>query len=163
MPNFSLSTDSWDLHRRADRDRQRHNEKIKEVIRENLGDIVSHQDIITADQGKIVKIPVRSLELPRIRYDDGERERVGQGRGGTKPGDVLGRAPSEDDNGVGKQAGQEPGVDYYEAEFTLEEIAEMVFEDLHLPNLEDRGVKQIVSEHAEFNTITKKGLASNLD
>lgn len=163
MPNFSLSTDSWDLHRRADRDRARHNEKVKEVIRENLGDIVSHQDIITADQGKIVKIPVRSLELPRIRYDDGERERVGQGRGGTRPGDVLGRAPGDEDSGVGKQAGQEPGVDYYEAEFTLEEIAQMVFEDLHLPNLEEKGVKQIISEHAEFNTITRRGLAGNLD
>ena len=52
MPQFSLSTDSWDLHRRAERDRQRHNEKVKEVIKKNLGDIISQQDIITADQGK---------------------------------------------------------------------------------------------------------------
>src|SRR5437016_4290213 len=163
MPNFSLSTDSWDLHRRADRDRARHNEKVKEVIRQNLGDIVSHQDIITADKGKIVKIPVRSLELPRIRFDPGSRERVGQGPGGTKPGDVLGRAPSDSDSAAGKQAGQEPGVDYYEAEFTIEELAELVFEDLHLPNLEDKGIKQVVSEHAEFNSITRKGLTANLD
>src|SRR2546422_516971 len=163
MPNFSLSTDSWDLHRRAERDRQRHNDKIKEVIRQNLGDIVSHQDIITADRGKIVKIPVRGIELPRIRFDDGERERVGQGQGGTKPGDVLGRAPNQRGQGTGKQAGQDPGIDFYEAEFTLEEIAQLVFEDLHLPNLEDKGVKQIMSEQAEFNSISKQGLASNLD
>src|SRR5438552_2403820 len=154
MPNFSLSTDNWDLHRRAERDRQRHNEKIKEVIKENLGDIISHQDIITADQGKIVKIPIRGLELPRIRFDNGERERVGQGQGGTKPGDVLGRAPGQQGQGTGKEAGQEPGVDFYEAEFTLEEITALVFEDLHLPHLQDKGVKQILSEHAEFNTIT---------
>ncbi|MGI4791691.1 MAG: DUF444 family protein, partial [Janthinobacterium lividum] len=63
-PMYSLSTDSWDLHRRADRDRARHNEKIKEVIKQNLGDIISQQDIITADRGKIVKVPVRGLELP---------------------------------------------------------------------------------------------------
>lgn len=163
MPEVGLSTDTWDLHRRADRDRQRHNEKVKEVIKQNLGDIVSHQDIITADQGKIVKIPVRSLELPRIRFDDGNRERVGQGQGGTKPGDVLGRAPGQEENGTGKEAGQQPGVDYYEAEFTLEEIAEMVFEDLHLPNLEDKGVKQVVSETAVFNSISKRGITSNLD
>src|SRR5438105_4703017 len=158
MPNFSLSTDNWDLHRRAERDRQRHNEKIKEVIKQNLGDIVSHQDIITADKGKIIKIPVRGLELPRIRYDDGSRERVGQGQGGTKPGDILGTAPSQRGPGTGKQAGQEPGVDYYEAEFTLEEIAQMVFEDLHLPNLQDKGFKQIVSEEAQFNSIAKRGI-----
>ena len=146
MPEFSLSTDNWDLHRRADRDRQRHNEKVKEVIKQNLGDIICQQDIITADRGKIVKIPVRGLELPRIRFDHDERERVGQGGGGTKPGDIIGRAPSDKDGqGVGKQAGQEPGVDYYEAEFTLDELAQLVFEDLHLPNLEDKGVKQILS------------------
>ena len=163
MPDFSLSTDSWDLHRRAERDRMRHNEKIKEVIKQNLGDIVSHQDIITADHGKVVKIPVRGLELPRIRFDGGGKERVGQGQGGTKPGDILGRGPGQQGDGTGKQAGQEPGVDFYEAEFTLEEIAEMVFEDLHLPNLEDKGIKQVLSEHAEFNSISKRGIASNLD
>ena len=163
MPESTLSTDTWDLHRRADRDRQRHNEKIKEVIKQNLGDIVSQQDIITADQGKIVKIPVRGLELPRIRFDPGSRERVGQGKGGTKPGDILGRAPSDGDPATGKQAGQEPGVDYYEAEFTIEELADMVFEDLHLPNLEEKGIKQVMSEHAEFNSISKRGITSNLD
>jgi sporulation protein YhbH len=163
MPEFALSTDSWDLHRRAERDRQRHNDKVKEVIKKNLGDIISQQDIITADQGKIVKIPVRGLELPRIRYDNQERERVGQGGGGSKPGDVIGRAPQPGQGAGGKQAGQEAGVDFYEAELTLEELTALVFEDLHLPNLEDRGVKQIMSEHAEFNSISKRGITSNLD
>jgi sporulation protein YhbH len=159
---MSLSTDAWDLHRRAERDRQRHNEKVKEVIKKNLGDIISQQDIITADQGKIVKIPVRGLELPRIRFDNEARERVGQGAGGTKPGDILGRAPQPGD-GAGKEAGHEPGTDFYEAELTLEELTALVFEDLHLPNLEERGVKQILSEHAEFNSISRRGITSNLD
>ena len=162
MPQFSLSTDSWDLHRRAEKDRQRHNEKVKEVIKKNLGDIISQQDIITAENGKIVKIPVRGLELPRIRFDNDERERVGQGGGGTQPGDVLGRAPQEG-QGTGREAGQEPGVDFYEAELTLEELTNLVFEDLHLPNLEEKGIKQITSEHADFNSISKRGIASNLD
>src|SRR6266511_2491895 len=163
MPDFSLSTDTWDLHRRAERDRARHNEKVKEVIRQNLGDIISQQDIITADRGKIVKIPIRGLELPRIRYDSGDRERIGQGLGGTKPGDILGRAPQEQGQGRGKQAGQEPGVDFYEAEFTMDEITQMVFEDLHLPNMQDKGVKQVMSDVMDFNSISKKGLAGNLD
>jgi hypothetical protein len=162
MPQFSLSTDTWDLHRRAERDRKRHNDKVKEVIKQNLGGIISQQDIITAENGKLVKIPIRGLELPRIRFDNEERERVGQGAGGTKPGDILGRAPQEG-QGSGKQAGQEPGIDFYEAELSLEELTALVFEDLHLPNLEERGVKQILSEHAEFNSITKRGIASNLD
>ncbi len=164
-PNYSLSNDTWDLHRRAERDRGRHNEKIKEAIKQNLGDIISQQDIITADKGKIVKVPVRGLELPRFRFDPYDREHVGQGQGGTKPGDVIARGPSKEQQGqgTGKQAGQQPGIDYYEAEFTIDEIAQMVFEDLHLPNLEDKGVKQIMADHAVFNTISKKGIAANLD
>lgn len=163
-PKFSLSNDAWDLHRRADRDRARHNEKIKEVVKQNLADIISQQDIITADRGKLVKVPIRGLELPHIRFDPYDREHVGQGQGGTKQGDVLGRAPSsKEGQGVGKKAGTEPGVDYYEAEFTIDELAAMVFEDLHLPNMEDKGVKQILSEQAVFNTITRRGIAANLD
>lgn len=163
MSAHSLSDDAWDLHRRAERDRQRHNEKVKEVIRQNLGDIVSQHDIITADRGKVIKVPVRGLELPRIRFDPGGRERVGQGPGGTRPGDVLGRAGARPGQGADKEAGHEPGDDFYEAELTLEEIAELVFEDLHLPNLRDKGVRQVVSEQAEWNSIGKRGLAANLD
>lgn len=161
---FSLSTDTWDLHRRAERDRARHNEKVREVIKKNLGDVISSSDIITAGKDKIVKVPVRGLELPHIRFDPHGKKRVGQGQGGTQPGDVIARAPGQKQGqGAGKQAGQEPGIDYYEAEFSVDELAEMVFEDLHLPNLLDKGVKQVPSEVMDFNSRAKRGLAGNLD
>ena len=162
--SYSLSTDAWDLHRRAERDRARHNEKVKEIIRKNLGDVVANQDIITAGKDKIVKVPVRGLELPHIRFDPANQKRVGQGGGGTQPGDVIARSPGQQQGqGVGKQAGQQPGVDYYEAEFTIDELAAMVFEDLHLPNLLDKGAKAVPSEVMDFNSIAKRGLAGNLD
>ena len=166
MSDFSLSDNNWDLHRRAERDKTRHNEKVKEVIKKNLGEIISQQDIITAENGKIVKVPIRGLELPRIRYGNNDRQRIGQGQGGTQPGDILAQGPDDDEEegtGTGKRAGQEPGTDFYDAELTIEELTALVFEDLHLPNLEDRGVKQIVSETADFNSISKRGIASNLD
>ncbi|MGQ9542255.1 MAG: YeaH/YhbH family protein [Armatimonadota bacterium] len=161
-PPFILSQDPWDLHHRAERDRQRHNEKVKEVIKQNLGEIISHQDIITAHDGKIVKIPIRGLELPRIRFDPNQGKRVGQGAGGSQPGDIIGRQPGEG-QGAGKQAGTEPGVDFYEAEFTIEELMELVFEDLHLPNLQEKGSKQVLADTTQFNTIARKGPLSNID
>ncbi|MFN7017518.1 MAG: DUF444 family protein [Fimbriimonadales bacterium] len=97
-------TDSWDLHRRAEKDRLRHNEKVKEVIKQNLGEIIGQQDIITAEDGKIVKIPIRGLELPHIRYDAHGKKGVGQGPGGSQPGDVIGRL-GQLGQGAGKQAG----------------------------------------------------------
>jgi sporulation protein YhbH len=161
---YSLSTDTWDLHRRAERDRARHNEKVREIIKKNLSDVVAHQDIITADRDKIVKIPIRGLELPHIRFDPNDQERVGQGQGETKPGDIIARAPSDQEGaGKGKEAGQEPGVDFYEAELTIDDLASMVFEDLRLPNLEDKGEKQVPSDAMDFNSISKRGLTANLD
>ncbi len=38
-----------------------------------------------------------------------------------------------------------------------------MFQDLGLPNLEDRGVKQVPSDYVDFNSIARKGVASNLD
>jgi sporulation protein YhbH len=160
---YSLSTDTWDLHRRAERDRARHNEKVREIIKKSLSDVIANEDIITADRNKVVKVPVRGLELPHIRFDPNDRERVGQGQGDSKPGDVIARAPSQKGPGAGKEAGQEPGQDFYEAEFTINELAEMVFEDLHLPNLADRGAKQIPSEVMDFNSVARRGLVANLD
>lgn len=162
--SYSLSTDAWDLHRRAERDRARHNEKVREILKKSLGDVVANEDIITADKNKIVKVPVRGLELPRIRFDPNDQKRVGQGQGGSQQGDVIGRQPLPGEGeGSGKEAGQQPGVDFYEAEFTIDELAEMVFADLHLPNMLDKGAKQVPSDVMDFNTITKRGLAGNLD
>src|SRR5919109_731869 len=62
-----------------------------------------------------------------------------------------------------KEAGQEPGVDYYEAEITVEELAALVFADLGLPFLKPKGRQEIESETVRFNEIRKRGIMSNLD
>ena len=61
----SVSKQDWSLHRKGPTDQARHNAKIKEAIKENLGDIIAEEAIITSDGKKIVKVPVRSLDLPR--------------------------------------------------------------------------------------------------
>ena len=70
----SLSKQDWSLHRKGPIDQARHNQKVKEAIKRNLADIVSEEAIITADRDKIVKIPIRSLDLPRFRGVDGNAE-----------------------------------------------------------------------------------------
>jgi len=165
MPlTVSLSKNDWSLHRKGPIDQARHNEKVKEAIKGNLAGIVGEEAIITADGDKIVKVPIRSLELPHFRFDDGRRKHAGQGQGGTKVGDVLGQQPGgQAGPGRGKQAGQEPGVDYYEAEITVDELAALVFADLGLPFLKPKGRQEIESETVRFNEIRKRGIMSNLD
>jgi sporulation protein YhbH len=161
-PSVSLSKNDWSLHRKGPIDQARHNEKVKEAIKDNLAGIVGEEAIITADGDKIVKVPIRSLELPHFRFDDGRRQHVGQGQGGTKVGDVLGRQPS-DQAGAGSGAGHEPGIDYYEADITVEELAALVFADLGLPFLKPKGRQEVESEAVRHDDVRRQGIMPNLD
>src|SRR5678816_1763923 len=126
LPMVSLSRNDWSLHRKGPIDQARHNERVKEAIKDGLGEIVSQESIITSDGKKIVKIPIRSLELPRFRFDRSRKNHAGQGQGKSKVGDVIGQDGNGQQGkgpGKGKQAGDVPGIDYYEAEITVDELA----------------------------------------
>ena len=51
----SLSQHDWSLHRKGPIDQLRHNEKVKEAIKENLPAIIGEESIIATDGAKIVK------------------------------------------------------------------------------------------------------------
>src|SRR5207248_5301587 len=116
-PSMSVSHHDWSLHRKGPMDQQRHKERIKDAIRENLQNIVSEENIILSDGKHIIKVPVRSLEEYRFRYDENSGKQAGSGDGNSKVGDVIGRVGGGQGPGKGKAgpAGEEPGVDYYEA------------------------------------------------
>ncbi len=163
LPTASLTSHDWSLHRKGPIDQARHNERVKDAIRGNLGEIVGEEAIITSDGDKIVKVPIRSLDLPRFRFDENRKDQVGQGEGDSKVGDVLGEASSDRAPGQGKRAGELPGIDYYEAEITVDELAALVFEDLRLPFLQPKGRALVPSEDVRFTEVRRRGVMSNLD
>jgi len=160
--NFVISREDWSLHRKGEIDRQRHREKVREAIKKNLADIVSEESIILHDGRKVVRVPIRSLDEFHFRFDSGKQKHGGQGKGNSKQGDVVYSEPQQGP-GKGKGAGDEPSVDYYEADITVDELAEMIFEDLGLPNLEQKKKPEMISESLEFKDIRKKGIAGNID
>ena len=124
-------------------DRMRHREKVRQSIRENIADIVAEESIIGRDRDKIIKVPIRGIK--EYRFIHGENAPgVGQGQGDEQPGQEIGKAGGEG-SGTGK-AGDQPGVDYYETDVTLEELIEIMFEDLELPELERRKLREIEAE-----------------
>lgn len=125
------------------KDARRHRQKQKEAIKSKLPEIIAEESIITGRKGKIVKVPIRSIEIPEFKPNKGEKG-GGIGQGSGKPGDIIGRNPAPQE-GIGG-AGQEPGVDYIETEIEIEEIIEMMLEDLGLPKLEEKNVRQILVE-----------------
>ncbi len=158
----TLSQHDWSLHRKAPADQARHDEKVKEAIRANLADIVGEEAIITSDGNKVVKVPIRSLELPRFRYDVNRKNHVGQGQGDSQEGDQV-PEDGEGGPGQGKGAGDQPGIDYFEAEISIDDLAELIFQDLSLPNLEQKQAQQIESTVTRFNDIRKSGPMATLD
>ena len=162
---MSVSQHDWSLHRKGPLDQQRHKERIKEALKENLPGIVAEESIILSDGRRIVKVPIRSLQEYRFRYDDNSGQHAGAGDGDSQVGDVIGRAGGGK-KGQGKgqgPAGEEPGVDYYEAEVSVDEIAALLFEDLGLPNLQEKRLQEIESEAIRFTDIRRRGAMSNLD
>lgn len=163
---MSLSRHDWSLSRKGPQDQARHSEKIKEAIKENLPEIIAEESIITSDGKKLVKVPIRSLEEYRFRFDPYQGEKVGQGNGDSQVGDVLGHGPGHSKDGQagkGKQAGDGPGNDYFEAEVTVDDLAELIFEDLGLPDLRPKATQEIPAETVKFTEVRKHGPMSNLD
>src|SRR5262249_34936920 len=78
----------------------------------------------------------------------------GQGDGDSETGQVVGKVHSQ---GTGEdKAGDQPGADYYETDVTLEELIDIMFEDLELPDLERKALRQIEA----FRMSKRKGYRS---
>lgn len=162
---FVVSQEDWSLHRKGHDDQQRHQEKVQEAIRNNLPDLITEESIIMSNGRQVVKIPIRSLDEYKIRYNYDKNKHVGQGDGESKVGDVVARDGSGQQKGPGKGqgAGDKPGEDYFEAEVSLMDIEEALFKELELPNLKRKEQDEIVVEDIEFNDIRKTGLMGNID
>jgi sporulation protein YhbH len=165
-PLFIVSKDDWSLHRKGYQDQNRHQEKVKDALRQNLPDLVSDESIILSNGRDIIKIPIRSLDEYRFRYNYNKSKQIGQGDGDSQVGDVVGRDPSgsaKPGPGKGQGAGDQAGEDYYEAEVSFEEIERMLFQELELPHLQQKQKDQLETVDIVFNDIRKKGLMGNID
>lgn len=124
----------------------RHRQKLKDTIRENIGDIIAEESIIGRDKDKIIKIPIRSIKEYRFIYGENSPG-AAQGDGSQKPGDVVEKGGPEPGM-PGHGGGNDPGVDAIETEITLDELIAIMFDDLDLPDLDKKSLKQIVSDDA---------------
>jgi uncharacterized protein len=149
---------------RSDRsagDRLRHRQKVREAIRNNIADIIAEESIIGKDHNRIIKVPIRGVKEYRFIYGD-NAPGVGQGgEGEPKPGDVVGQG---DDGKAGQQAGNRPGIDYYETDVSLDELIDLMFEDLELPDLERKRLRKVEFERLfKQKGFRRKGIRVRLD
>ena len=161
---FIVSREDWSLHRKGYQDQTRHQEKVREAIKQNLPDLVTDESIVMSDGRQTVRVPIKSIDEYRFRYNYNKQKHVGQGDGDSQVGDVLGVDPKAAKGpGKGEGAGDQPGEEYFEAEISLSELEDMMFEELELPHLEEKQKEEMLASDIVFHDVRKKGIMSNID
>ncbi|HWK74621.1 MAG TPA: DUF444 family protein [Povalibacter sp.] len=127
----------YDLFSRGARDWLRHNEKVRDAVRQHLPQIVAGADVLGGG-ASTVRVPVRMLEHYRFKLRP-PNEQQGVGQGQAKPGDRIGQPQQEGDERG--QGGNEEGGIQYTLEFRIDDIVDWLWEEMQLPNLEAKAGK----------------------
>jgi uncharacterized protein len=132
-------------------DHARFKQIIRGRIRKNLRKYISKGELIGRQGGDKVAIPIPQLDIPHFRFNDRQAGGVGQGNG--EVGDPL---SGEEGDGSG-QAGDQEGAHVLEVEVTMEELADILGEELGLPNIETRGKEKIVAYKDRYVAVRRTG------
>src|SRR5260221_6044131 len=113
---------------------RRARQQIREAVQKSL------KDSAVADIGKErkIKISAKGTKEPRFRLDprtSGERDFVLPGNKDFTPGDTIDKPKTGAGQGGKEAADSGEGEDDFEFTMTQEEILDIFFEDLELPNL----------------------------
>lgn len=117
-------------------------------IKKELRRYISRGELIGKQGDKLVSIPVPSIDLPNFRFGDNSGG-VGQGEGDQG-------SPVDGEGGSGT-AGDAPGNHILEVEVSLEDLAQMLGEELELPNIEPRGKRSVVSRRDKYRSVRRTG------
>ncbi len=99
----------YDLFSRGARDWLRHNEKVRNAVREQLPEMSAGSDILSRPSSHTVRIPVHFLEHYRFRLN-ASSEHTGVGQGSGKPGDVFQQGQGEAGQGGQAREAREGGA-----------------------------------------------------
>ena len=162
--NIAAESPWYDLFSRGARDWLRHNDKVRDAVKQSLPDLVSGPDALTNTQDRTVQVPVKLLEHARFRLTDTD-EQTGVGQGQGEPGDVLRPAKNQGD-GESDDAGQGgSGRGEFELaiEFKMDEIVDWLWEELKLPDLKPKQTPAIHDEDWVREGWDKHGPRARLD
>jgi sporulation protein YhbH len=142
------------MTRSIDRDLSRFKNIVRGRVRKNLKKYITHGEMMGRQGKRTVSIPVPNIEIPHFQH--GQRGSGGVGQGDGEVGQPIGRG-QDDGDGTG-QAGSDPGSGHYrEVELTLEELAEMLADELELPNIVPKGQDALESKKDRYTTIRQRG------
>lgn len=161
LSNLAHAHHWYDLFSRGARDWLRHNEKVRDAVREQLPEMIAGADILSRPSSHTVQIPVHFLEHYRFRLNTPDEE-SGVGQGGGRPGDVYqqGQGDAAGQAGAGGNGG---GELRFLLELRLEDIVDWIWDELHLPDLKPRSSDALKDEDLVREGWSRHGPNSRLD
>jgi uncharacterized protein len=160
MIRIAAETPWYDLFSRGARDWLRHNQKVREAVKDTLPELLAGSDLMTRGN-RTVAVPVKFLEHARLRLaEPSVQQGAGQGRG--EPGDVL-QQGREEGAEPGQQGGTGDGEIRFVVELKVDEIVDWLWEELKLPELKPK--RSTVMDEPEYvrEGWDKRGARSRLD
>jgi uncharacterized sporulation protein YeaH/YhbH (DUF444 family) len=159
---IAAETPWYDLFSRGARDWLRHNQKVREAVKNTLPEILSGEDLMTGSaKNRTVMVPVKFLEHSRFRLSDPNTQQ-GAGQGQGQPGDVL-QPGRQDGDSQSQSGGTENGEVRFVVEMKLEEIIDWIWEELKLPDLKPKRTATLDEPDYVREGWDKRGARSRLD
>ncbi len=126
--------------------RQRFLRRYREHIKKAVADAVNRRSITDIDRGESISIPKRDISEPTLHHGKGGRRSVVHpGNKEFVTGDTLPRPPGGAGGGgagQGQASDSGEGLDEFVFQISQDEFLDFMFEDLALPNLVQKQLKE---------------------
>ncbi|QFY63969.1 YeaH/YhbH family protein (plasmid) [Rhizobium grahamii] len=144
--------------------RQRFLKRAREELKRAIKDQVKSDRIVDVDAAHGVPIPTRGAGEPTFRpsFGSGKRQHVLPGNRDYSAGDRLTK-PEAGAGGIGKGAGRGESEDEFHFILSREEVLDLFFEDLELPDMIKLNLKETVTFKPHRVGFTTAGTPTNIN
>jgi len=146
--------------------RERFLRRYRHHIKKAVAEAVQRRSITDIERGESVSIPTRDIEEPIFHHGrGGNREMVHPGNQEFIAGDTLPKPDGGEGGGSGEgQASADgEGMDEFAFQITQEEFLDFLFDDLELPNLARKKLKDTESFKYVRSGFSTQGVPAKLD
>lgn len=145
--------------------RQRFVRRFRKHIKEAVADAVNRRSITDTDRGDEISIPRKDISEPIFRHGGGgHQHRVLPGNKEFITGDRIKRPPGSGGGaGRGKASNTGEGMDDFVFELSRQEFLDFMFEDLELPNLVKKQLKETETFRYQKGGYTNVGIPARLN
>ena len=145
--------------------RQRFLKRFRKHIKEAVSDAVNNRSITDMDRGEEISIPKKDISEPIFHHGrGGKQRRVLPGNKDFVRGDRIDRPKGGGGGaGKGKASNQGEGMDEFVFELNQQEFLDFMFEDLELPNLVRKQLRDSDSFKLVKGGYQKEGIPARLN